>query len=144
VILPAFRVRARLAPGQTLLGLQQSMHHQQLAHQVIQGLAGAFPVGIAQRPSKERVSLLTLLRSHPPRVGHPCPLDRLARRCCQVVVRVVADDLDDLDEAERSPHPAQGRALVIVDLGHATMMPPSWLGHRVAALAGAVRDSIYI
>jgi hypothetical protein len=35
----------------------------------------------------------------------------------------VADDLDDLDEAEGGPQPAEGRELVIVDLGHTTMMP---------------------
>jgi hypothetical protein len=40
----------------------------------------------------------------------------------------VADDLDDLDEAEGSPQPAEGRELVIIDLGHETMMPPSWPG----------------
>jgi hypothetical protein len=34
----------------------------------------------------------------------------------------VADDLDDLDEAEGDPQPPQGRELVIVDLGHTTMM----------------------
>jgi hypothetical protein len=56
----------------------------------------------------------------------------------------VADDLDDLDEAEGGTQPAEGRELVIIDLGHATMMPPSWLEHRAAALAGVVRDSIYI
>jgi hypothetical protein len=38
----------------------------------------------------------------------------------------MANDLDDLDEAEGGPQPAKGRGLVIVDLGHATMMPPSW------------------
>jgi hypothetical protein len=32
-------------------------------------------------------------------------------------------DLDDLDEAEGGPHPAEGRKLVIVDLGRTTMMP---------------------
>jgi hypothetical protein len=37
----------------------------------------------------------------------------------------VADDLDDLDEAEGGPQPAEGRELVIVDLGHTTMMPGS-------------------
>ena len=35
----------------------------------------------------------------------------------------MADDLDDLDEAERGPQPAEGRELVIIDLGHTTMMP---------------------
>jgi hypothetical protein len=38
----------------------------------------------------------------------------------------VADDLDDLDEAEGGPQPAEGRELVIIDLGHNTIMPPSW------------------
>ena len=38
----------------------------------------------------------------------------------------MADDLDDLDGAEGSPQPPQGRELVIVDLGHVTIMPPPW------------------
>jgi hypothetical protein len=38
---------------------------------------------------------------------------------------VVADDLDDLDGAERGPQPAEGGELLIVDLGHVTMMPGS-------------------
>jgi hypothetical protein len=46
----------------------------------------------------------------------------------------VADDLDDLDEAEGGPQPPEGRALVIVDLGHITMMPPSRPRHRAGAL----------
>jgi hypothetical protein len=37
----------------------------------------------------------------------------------------MANDLDDLDEAEGDPQPSQGRELVIVDLGHTTMMPGS-------------------
>ena len=56
----------------------------------------------------------------------------------------MTDDLDDLDGADGGPQPAEGRELVIVDLGHATIMPPSWPEHRAAALAGAGRDSIYI
>jgi hypothetical protein len=36
---------------------------------------------------------------------------------------LVADDLDHLDWAEGGPQPVEGRELVIVDLGHATMMP---------------------
>ena len=36
----------------------------------------------------------------------------------------MANDLDDLDETEGGPQPAEGRELVIVDLSHATMMPP--------------------
>jgi hypothetical protein len=39
----------------------------------------------------------------------------------------MANDLDDLDEAEGGPQPAKGRELVIVDLGHATMMGQVWL-----------------
>src|SRR4029453_2692942 len=69
-LLPLHRVGPSLPLGETLLGLQQPMHHQQLAHQVIQGLAGGPPVRIRQRPSKKRVGLLALLRRHPPRVGH--------------------------------------------------------------------------
>jgi len=56
----------------------------------------------------------------------------------------MANDLDHLDGAEGGPQPAEGRELVIVDLGHVTMMPGSWLEHRAAALAGVTRDSIYI
>jgi len=56
----------------------------------------------------------------------------------------MADDLDDLDETKGGPQPAEGRELVIVDLGHVIIMPPSWLEHRSAALAGVTRDSIYI
>jgi hypothetical protein len=56
----------------------------------------------------------------------------------------MANDLDDLDGAEGDPQPTHPRELVIVDLGHVTIMPPSWPRHRAAALAGATRDSIYI
>jgi hypothetical protein len=56
----------------------------------------------------------------------------------------MADDLDDLDEAESGPQPPQGHELVIVDLGHTTIMPPPWPEHRAAALAGVTRDAIYI
>jgi hypothetical protein len=38
---------------------------------------------------------------------------------------VMANDLDDLDGAERGPQPPEGRELVIVDLGHTTIMPGS-------------------
>ena len=87
------------------------------------------------------MSLLSLLRGHPPRVLHPPrPLDRLIWRRS----RVVADDLDDLGETEGGPQPAEGRELVIVDLRHATIMPPPWPEHRVAALAGVTRDAICI
>jgi hypothetical protein len=37
----------------------------------------------------------------------------------------MADDLDDLDEAEGGPQAPQGRELVIVDLGHTIMMTGS-------------------
>jgi hypothetical protein len=57
---------------------------------------------------------------------------------------VTANDLDDLDGAEGGPQPAEGRELVIVDLGQATIMPPPWAEHRAATLAGVTRDSIYI
>src|SRR5215218_1062058 len=40
---PLRRGGARLAPGEALLGLQQPTHHQQLAHQVIECLAGGSP-----------------------------------------------------------------------------------------------------
>ena len=55
----------------------------------------------------------------------------------------MANDLDDLDGAEGGPQPAEGRELVIVDLGHSTIMPPSWPEHRAASVAGVTRDSIY-
>jgi hypothetical protein len=45
----------------------------------------------------------------------------------------MANDLDDLDEAEGGPQPAQGRELVIVNLGRKTMMRPSPLEHGAAA-----------
>jgi hypothetical protein len=57
---------------------------------------------------------------------------------------IMANDLDDLDEAEGGPQPAEGRELVIVDLSHQTIMPPPRPEHRAAALAGITRDSIYI
>ena len=83
-----------------------------------------------------------MLLEGPSAAGPPCSsaLARLVRRRC----RVVADDLDDLDGTQGSPQPAEGRELVIVDLRHVTIMPPLWPEHRAAALAGAVRDSIYI
>jgi hypothetical protein len=55
------------------------------------------------------------------------PLDRLIWRRCQIVARVLAEDLDDLDEAEGGPQPAEGRELFIVDLRNPTMMPRPWL-----------------
>jgi hypothetical protein len=53
----------------------------------------------------------------------------------------MANDLDDLDEAEGGPQPAEGRELVIVDLSHTTIMPPPWSEHRAAALASPSGDS---
>jgi hypothetical protein len=38
--------------------------------------------------------------------------------------------------AESSPQPPQGRELVIVDLGHVTIMPPPWPERRAATPAG--------
>lgn len=78
--------------------------------------------------------MLLFLRGHSPWICHPCSLNRLGLRSC----RVVADDLDDLDEAEGSPQPAEGRELVIIDLGHETKMPPSCRasGAALAALSG--------
>jgi hypothetical protein len=49
----------------------------------------------------------------------------------------MANDLHHLDGTKGGPQPAQGRKLVIVDLGHATIMPSPWPEHRAAALAGA-------
>src|SRR5215218_11360132 len=68
---PLHPVGPSLPLGETFLGLRQPVHHQQLAQQVIQGLAGGPPVGIAECPCKERVGLLSLLRGHPPWVFHP-------------------------------------------------------------------------
>ena len=56
----------------------------------------------------------------------------------------MANDVDDLDGAEGGTQPAEGRELVIVDLGHSTIMPPSWPEHRAASVAGVTRDSIYL
>jgi hypothetical protein len=75
-------VGARPALGKPFLGLQQPVHYQQLAHQVIQGLAGGPPARITQRPGEERVGLLLLLGeasalglpSSAPALTHPAPL----------------------------------------------------------------------
>jgi hypothetical protein len=56
----------------------------------------------------------------------------------------MANDLDDLDETERGPQPAEGRELVIVDLRHTTIMPPPSAARRVAAPGRTVRDSMHI
>jgi|Tabmets5t2r1_1033131.scaffolds.fasta_scaffold06565_5 hypothetical protein len=53
------------------------------------------------------------------------------RRC-----RVVADDLDDLDEADGGR--SRRRA------ASCSSMPPSWPERRAAALASATGDAIYI
>jgi hypothetical protein len=47
----------------------------------------------------------------------------------------MSNNLDDLDGARGDPQPAKGRGLVIVDLGHLTIMPPRWSERRAAALA---------
>ena len=47
-------VTSRRALRETLLGLQQPMQHHQLAHQVVQGLAGGLPVRIGDRPDQQR------------------------------------------------------------------------------------------
>jgi hypothetical protein len=38
----------------------------------------------------------------------------------------MANDLHDLDGAEGGPQPAEGRELVIVDLGHIAIMAGLW------------------
>jgi hypothetical protein len=51
----------------------------------------------------------------------------------------MANDLDDLDGAKGDPQPTKGLELVIVDLGHTTIMPRSWMqqgGCRVRKLGG--------
>jgi hypothetical protein len=55
---PLHLASSRLALGEAFLGLQQPMHHQQLAQQVVQGLAGGSPVRIGHRPGEERMGLL--------------------------------------------------------------------------------------
>jgi hypothetical protein len=52
----------------------------------------------------------------------PC-LEPIGRCRCQVVAVVVTEDLDDRDGAEGGPQPAEGRKLVIVNLGPVTTMP---------------------
>jgi hypothetical protein len=65
-----------------------------------------------------------LFRGHPPWVRHPRPLAKLPWASTLIIVWVIANDLlmandlDDLDGAEGGPQPAEGRELVIVDLGH--------------------------
>ena len=56
---------------------------------------------------------------------------------------VMANDLDGLDQAEGGPQPAQGRELVIVNLGHPTIMPGVMAVDRAAALVGEVMATIY-
>ena len=143
-------VTSRLALREAVLGLQEPMQHDQLAHQVVQGLAGGLPVRIGDRPDQQRVGLAVLLRGHPPRVRHPRLLAKLSWASTLIILWVIANDwvmakdLDHLDGAEGDPQPAEGRELVIVDIGHETIMPPSWPEHRAAALAGAARRDIYI
>jgi hypothetical protein len=45
-IQPLRRLGRRRALGEALLGLQQPIHHQQLAHQLVEGLTGGLPVRI--------------------------------------------------------------------------------------------------
>jgi hypothetical protein len=72
-----------------------------------------------------------LLRGHPPWVRHPRPLARLPCAPFPSIFWVItndlvmANDLDDLDGADGGPQPAEARELVIVDLGHTTIMPDS-------------------
>jgi hypothetical protein len=58
---PLRRVGRRFALGEALLGLQQPVHHQQLAHQVVEGCAGGLPVRVADRLDQQRVRLALLL-----------------------------------------------------------------------------------
>jgi len=138
----ALRGRQPLPPGSRLgrrsSAPQQPLHHQQLVHQVIEGPAGGLPVGIGDRFDQQRVGLAMLLRGYPPRSAILAPLAKLACAPTLIILGVIANDgvmandLDDLDETERGPQPPQGRKLVIVDLRHPTIMPPSWpdIGRR--------------
>jgi hypothetical protein len=71
-----------------------------------QGLAGRLPIRIGDRPDQQRVGLAMFLRGHPPRVRHPRPLAKLPWTSTLIILRVIANDwvmandLDDLDEAE--------------------------------------------
>jgi hypothetical protein len=56
---------------------------------------------------------------------------------------VMANDLDDLDEAEGDPQPAEGRDLVIADLGHRTTMHP-WSCTGPSSWQAATRPDIYL
>ena len=54
----------------------------------------------------------------------------------------MANDIDGLDQAEAGPEPAEGRELVIVDLGHKASC--SGHGRRAgAALVGEGMPAIY-
>jgi hypothetical protein len=131
---PLHRIGWPLALGQALLGLQQPTNHQQLAHQVIQAWRAACQSG--------SVTALTSSAWASPcssgviRRGSAILAPRQAPLCSLIILGVIANDsvmandLDDLDGAEGGPQPAEGRELVIVDLRHMTIMPPSRPGHR--------------
>jgi hypothetical protein len=112
--------------GRALLGLQQSVNHQQHAHQPVEGQAGGSPVQIADRLVRSAWACFCCLGafavdppSSPPGLTPPVPLPG-----------VVADDLNHLDGTEGGPQSAEGRELVIVGLRHTTIMPPPWPEHR--------------
>jgi hypothetical protein len=75
----ALRLGARPALGKPLLGLQQPMHHQQLAQHVTEGPAGGSPVRVAQRSATRRVGLLWLFGSSAWGL-QPGTLDQLVQR----------------------------------------------------------------
>src|SRR5512132_1991035 len=104
-------VTSRCALREAVLGLQEPMQHDQLAHQVVEGLAGGLPVRIGDRPDQQRVGLTLPLRGHPPRVRHPRPLAKLPWASTLIILWVIANDwvmandLDVLDGAEGGPQP---------------------------------------
>jgi hypothetical protein len=116
---PLHPVGPSLPLGETFLGLQQPLHTSGLRIRSSRAWLAVRQFG----------SLTALVAAHglacAPQgscaPGRPSsPLHGLIRRRCQVV----ADDLDDLNGTEGDPQPPQGGELVIVDLRHATIMPP--------------------
>jgi hypothetical protein len=64
-------VTSRLVLGEVFFGLQQPVNHQQLAHQVVQGLACGLPVRIADCLDQQGVGLLMTLTCQRPMAPLP-------------------------------------------------------------------------